>query len=376
MLNCIYCKHEKFKPNKGSEEHAILSSIGGRKISRNICCVHCNNRLGSTVDEKLSDKLSVFSTLVGIRTGRNKQAPVQKRLAKLNGEFYNLHPSGVMKKGTVHNKIIPYTEGITNVSIRADTSELAMQVLVGQLKSKGKTLDDLNNGTVTDIKEYGASIEFNLSFDENCLRAIAKMALTFVATQISPERLRKGIFNTVINYINGNDEYSGDIVYCDTNSKFPEEHKISIINHRIFLYASKNEKTCIALIELFGAITFSILLSREWDGEDINSCYVIDPVTTDKLDLKDIMLPKLSPYIEHRGCDMNKAKEQLNLLFNYICEQDKTRAFKQILDEHMNELDLSNLTDLELSEVAKNLSTKIVDLYFQRSSKIVRDINK
>lgn len=31
MLKCLYCNIEEFNPGEGSEEHAILSALGGRR---------------------------------------------------------------------------------------------------------------------------------------------------------------------------------------------------------------------------------------------------------------------------------------------------------------------------------------------------------
>ncbi|MEM9508446.1 MAG: hypothetical protein AAGA16_12310, partial [Cyanobacteria bacterium P01_E01_bin.35] len=65
-----------------------MSSIGGRKVSRDIDCENCNNKLGLEIDEPFSKRLGFFSTMLGITTGRNKNAPIHKNFVKHEGENY------------------------------------------------------------------------------------------------------------------------------------------------------------------------------------------------------------------------------------------------------------------------------------------------
>ncbi len=367
MLDCIYCNKPKFTLGKGSKEHAILSSLGGRKLSQNICCVDCNNRLGKSIDDGLSNNLSPISTLLNIKTGRNKNAPTQINAVRLGDDSYNLLPTGEMLRSGVQ-KEFNKNEDVTSFRVIANNKEQAIKVLEGQLKSKGKSLKDVKDGTITEVSQYGAQISHTFSFTENDLRSVAKMAITMLATKVSPERLRNKAFLNVVNYINGNDEYAGDIVFSDTNTEFPSEHKLSDINHRIFLYASKEENICIALVELYGGFRFSVLLSREWSGPNIACCYVIDPVTTDKLDYDILVNTNLNFILENRGCHQKKAIHQLKPLFDFITELDLKREENKIISANLKKFNLEILDSNCSDEVLKAIATELTQMYLKRSS--------
>ncbi|WP_084185060.1 HNH endonuclease [Desulfonatronum thiodismutans] len=93
-LKCIYCNKNDFDEGKGSREHVILSSLGGRKMSRNICCVVCNNQLGEAIDEPTSKDLVALSNSAGITTGRDKESPTIKNVAMIEGQSLDLKSGG------------------------------------------------------------------------------------------------------------------------------------------------------------------------------------------------------------------------------------------------------------------------------------------
>ena len=105
MLTCIYCESEEFESDRGSKEHVILSSLGGRKGSKNICCQACNNKYGTEIDEDLSKELSFFSTMLDITTGRNKSAPTHQRIVSHSGKDYNINSGGAFKLSKADVKI-------------------------------------------------------------------------------------------------------------------------------------------------------------------------------------------------------------------------------------------------------------------------------
>lgn len=111
----------------------------------------------------------------------------------------------------------------------------------------------------------------------------------------------------------------------DTNNALPEQPMLSPRDHRIFLYASKDEHLCVALLELFGTYTYSILLSRRWNRPDIAACYVIDPVTTNKEEKKDLPLPVLSEIVNNRGSEALMFKSRVHCLKLYLEALDAQR---------------------------------------------------
>ncbi|MCC4799832.1 hypothetical protein BCT30_02040 [Enterovibrio norvegicus] len=368
MLKCIYCNNGKFVQGGGSEEHAILSSLGGRKISRNICCTDCNNRLGKSIDNGLSSQLSILSTLLNIKTGRNKSAPVQRDVVKLNGKSYNLRPSGEMLMGTVE-KQWKSENGETKFRVVANTEEQALKIIEGKLNSHDKSTKKLKMGTVTEVSEYGAEISGIFSFCENDMRSIAKMSLTMLATKVSPERLRSGEFNDVIEYINGSDLNIEDIVFSDTNTNFSTQYKVSDINHRVFIYTSQVDALAISLVELYGGFRFTVLLSRQWSGPSLSCCYVIDPTTQEKIDCNVDSNLNLKSVIANRGCIQSKAIEQLKPLFDQISALDIQREEQRIISSILEKYNLNVLSEDCDDVVFREIANALTDMYLKRSSR-------
>ena len=204
MLFCIYCKENSFEPRCGSREHALLSSLGGMKISRNICCQECNGKIGNEIDEPFAEEFSFFSTILGTTTGRKKNSRTQKAVLKLDENIYNLEDGGILKQGPP--SISVYNDPDDNslkIRIRASSLDNALPIAKGILKKYGQTLDKCSSLEIKEKKFYlplqhdGISREIDFYTSEK-FRAVAKMLLTYLATMINPERLRSGCFDEII----------------------------------------------------------------------------------------------------------------------------------------------------------------------------------
>jgi hypothetical protein len=277
-ISCIYCPNESFEKGKGSLEHVILSSLGGRKSSRNICCESCNNRLGKEIDESLGEGLSFFSTMLDITTGRNKPAPTQKMIAEHKGKEFDIHSGGLIKfsKNDVE---INEADGKAEISISANSEEEVLKILSGVLKKYDKTIDDFTDLEAKSVKSYVPSIRQRIYLGgEEQLRSIAKTALTYLATFVAPERLRTGDFQSVIQYINEKGTENNFVSF--STAPFPLLDQVDPeIKHRLIVAASDENKKANAVLELYGNIRFFITLTDQWSGPSISKLYTIDPVT-------------------------------------------------------------------------------------------------
>lgn len=278
MLRCIYCQQNTFEAGKGSEEHAILSSLGGGKASRNICCQPCNNRLGDEVDKPFAEEFSFFSTMFGITTGRNKAAPTHKKAVEHDGLAYDLKPGGLFKLSKATVLLDDDQDGTSSIAITASSEQQALSLIESALKRYGKSIDDFQSFDAKSVRSYLPTQHKRLSLGGTTqYRAVAKMLLTYLATQINPERLRSGAFDQVIEYIDGrNEELSG--VSLGSRILLPEIPKCSVIDHRVIIVTSQERHLAVGVLELFGNIQYTIELSSVWNGPDIAKAYSIDPV--------------------------------------------------------------------------------------------------
>lgn len=288
MLQCIYCQKNSFDSGKGSEEHAILSSLGGRKASRNICCQNCNNRLGDEIDKPFAEEYAFFSTMLDIKTGRNKDAPTHKGAVEHDGLVFDLKPGGGFKLSKPAVLLEDRPDGTSSIEIAARSEKQALSLIESVLKRYGKSIDDFPSLEATSVRSYLPTQHKRLSLGGSAqFRAVAKMLLTYLATQVSPERLRGGAFDQVIAYIDGrNDEFAG--ISLGSRVLLPEMPKHSDIDHRAIIITSSEKQLAIGVLELFGNIRYTIELSSAWDGPDIANVYSIDPVEqiSDERELK------------------------------------------------------------------------------------------
>lgn len=304
MLKCIYCNEQEFESGSGSEEHVILSSLGGRKASRNICCVTCNNRLGGEIDHDLSDQLSFLSTMLDITTGRNQSAPVKKGIVSHGGSLLDVGPGGEFNLSKAEVKIQPVGDGRDSISITAGDEPQALRILEQVLRKYGKSLDDFQSLEAKSVTSYVPIIHQRLSLGgELHFRSVAKMLLTYTATLVSPDRLRGGSFRKVIEYINGHyPDYAG--VNFDFVTSFPETEVLGEVNHRIFFAASNQSRLAVGFLELYGNLRFSAILTDLWDGRSLLKGYVVDPIGGRSVNLDLEMSEEIFDCLNNRAPDM------------------------------------------------------------------------
>lgn len=283
MLQCLYCTNAYFEPGKGSEEHVILSALGGRKSSRNVCCQNCNNWLGREIDEDLSKQFHFFCTMIGVTTGRGRDAPTHVKMLTSETEAYDLLPGG--KSRLSDNKVeFDERENAATVSIKARDEKTALKLMDQALRKYGKSLDDIQSLEGLSVTGYPDQMHVRLSIGQECYRSIAKMALTYAATLISPKRLRDEEFFKITSFIKGECP-SNDYVRIESESIFPQIPTLDDFHHRIFFFASTEKKQAISLLELFGKFRFSILLTDSWTGTSLAKVHVINPCTHERTDV-------------------------------------------------------------------------------------------
>lgn len=360
MLDCVYCLKNKFDVGKGSLEHVILSSLGGRKGSRNICCGPCNNRLGNSIDEPFADEFSFFSTMLGITTGRNKPAPTHKRFLYHDGRAYDIGPNGrftLSKREVEVGK--PDESGKKKISITTATPEQARFQVEQILNSLGKSEDDLQTFQAQLTTAYIPAVEERISLGGHIqLRCVAKMLLTYAATLISPERLRDGTFQKMISYINETNSNFEEIG-LDQQTIFPATPQLDPINHRVFFTASKRNKLAIGLLEIYGQVRYSAVLSREWTGPSISKGYAINPVTQEHIELNLKLGDNVFCLHGERCFDLAKLMCSLGELIKTFQERQTHQQISEIiaaaLEKHIvgkGEIMTEQMLNAFISEVA------------------------
>lgn len=340
MLTCIYCKVATFESGKGSEEHVILSSLGGRKSSRNICCQACNNRLGDEIDEELSIELSFFSTMLGITTGRNKPSPTHKNAISHGENNYDILHGGSLKLSGAEVKIEDTEDPKSKfISITASNEQQALNLLEQVLGKFDKSTDDFQEIEAKSVTSYAPTLHRRISLGgEKQMRSIAKMMLTYAATLISPERLRNNSFNPITEYINGNNpEYDG--IQFDSITPFPAQPALDEINHRIFFVTSETLKLAVGLIEIYGKLRLSAILSEEWNGPSLFKSYAIDPVSQLQSNIELPASDEIFNFLNDRKMDIDNCTSAISEIIRIFQGRQSDNKISEItnraIEKHM-----------------------------------------
>lgn len=365
MLLCIYCQKNSFDAGKGSEEHAILSSLGGRKASRNICCQNCNNRLGDEIDKPFAEEYAYFSTMLDITTGRNKDAPTHKGAVEHGGLAFDLKPGGGFKLSKPAVLLEDRPDGTSSIAITAGSEQQALSLIETVLKRYGKSIDDFQSLEATSVRSYVPTQHMRLSLGGTAqFRAVAKMLLTYLATQVSPERLRSGAFDQVIAYIDGrNDKFAG--ISLGSRVLLPEIPKHSDVDHRAIIITSHEKHLAIGVLELFGNIRYTIELSTAWDGPDIANVYSIDPVEqiSDERELK-IDLPSALAGYDRYVPETTSIVAGIEAIVHAFQERQSSQRIASIAEAAV-ERHMTGKGDVVTKEMIGNVSSEVALEFLQ-----------
>jgi hypothetical protein len=368
-MKCLYCGNLIIKK---SNEHIILSSLGGKKKSKNICCGKCNGDLGNLLDKDIADQLNFFSNQINLVTGRGKPAPVLKNLDSGKGYKVDILPGG--KPFLSEPKIeITDSNGMRTLSIQARTVAEAKKLIEDNITRLGLKLEDIQDMDATLYSEYTKPIDFNLSIGGPIhFRSIAKMMLNYFGTKVDPDRIRNGQFDKIISYITIGKDFPDNRINHDYFSEFPLTPFHGDFTHRLFVFSNKDEKIVYGLLELFNHIRFSCILTDIWDGPNIGHVYIVNPVLHKSYESKSD-LPKTitKSSLLNRTIDLNLFLDAQNKLFRTINSVQKRNIIEGITRDTGKNIfgkEGELITQEMLTTFIKEVSEKFVQSMFRIDS--------
>jgi hypothetical protein len=380
VILCLYCEQESFQQGKGSKEHAILSALGGRKISRNVCCERCNRKLGNEIDEPLTKDFSFFTTMLGITTGRDKQAATHKRAVTFGGKAYNLKPTGNFELSKAEVEISE-ENGEVNIAFDAKDERQAIKILEQTLARYGLSPKDFESLPAKEVRYPAPKMTQAIKLGGEAQgRSIAKMMLTYLATMLSPQRLRGSSFDPFIAYIKG-DQASYEFLSYDFTTLLPETPRFGAGNHRLFTFASGEARKVVSVLELFGHLRWSAILTDLWNVPNMGKVYVVNPVTKEQAELSiqlafdsfDFNYPRytVSQNIEDaiKGIGKVIQEHQLNYRRLEIIQTALDRHIKSKTGEPK-----SLITEAMVSEIADKVVEEFMKLVMHQASEETIDL--
>jgi hypothetical protein len=273
---CTFCDN----PLDDSIEHVVLSAIGGRKCSARVICGDHNNTFGSTIDKVLTEQLAFFCNLLAIRTGRNQTAATIRGLQTTDGVRVDLEPGGrPVQRAAIKDE--PRADGKRQIRITANNVEQLRHLTEQYMRRyPGRSLD---NATILQtIERLSSPVEYSGEIGgEAALRAIAKMGLLLLASEIGTDAVR-GLDTAPIRTFITIGGQSEDHVRMDYATAFPEVLAFAsfpFYSHQIGAIADPTSGVACAFVKIFGTFRYNVLISDAWSGPAKSIFYAVDPVT-------------------------------------------------------------------------------------------------
>lgn len=258
---------------------------------------------------------------------------------------------------------------VASITVSARDLDEAKKLLEQQLQSFGKSVKNFKFNEIVESREYPGAIP--VTFDLGLVsqhRSIAKSALTYLATTISPERLRSGCFSKVIEYIFGGKEELR--LTTITKADFPSTPNISEVQHRVLISASEHKKYVIGLIELFGNIRFKVVLTDSWDGPDLQKGYAVNPLNGEQVE--QVGMVNLSD--DHWSGERSKFNEDaykdmmskvFKSAYDHHVELERNRIISEVTKDFCKEFDGQDFTDKLNMELSSRIGKAIANSVYR-----------
>lgn len=362
-MNCYICDTIITIENQ-TEEHIIINAAGGRLRSRDLICINCNSRFGSSIDAALANQLNGIANMLMIQRQNGVPQPIIATHPG-TGDKYKLMVGGtpVLAKPVVkqHN-----LHGQNGLYIRSSNERDFKHIVKGILKKYPELQEDEILGAARRHDQFiddGLMVELELG-GQDVFRAVCKCAINFFVFNGGDSSSIKHL----LPFING-DIDRNDVVwmhYQDVYLLPPRE-----CFHLLHLVASPSEKVIYCYVDYFNTHRFIVLLDDNYSGREICNTYcfdVLNLVSVEKsvnisydrntilklLHEKDTtFFKKVEQAFEHALSigQMRQLKFQKELLIN--------KAIKQALAQLPKE---TTLTEQILDQIIDSIAVKLATL--------------
>lgn len=334
LLDCVYCLPgdvSTFPVGKGSEEHVLIAALGGRKVTRNLCCQGCNNRLGTELDAEFAEVFAPIANMFNAKRARKGDAPTLATEEKLDG-----HPLQILPglKFSLRGSKIQETEladGNIGLTVSANTREDVEKLMANYLKKFPDKKFSIE-GTRFIRKSTAAPLySAELKVDEIEKRCAAKMMLALLATSVAPERLRSDSLRDIVCYINGSLEI-GENFQPWLNMSLPERKPEYEFGHALMVVADRERSLLIGVLQIYGTIAITGIMSECWDGPDIGIVYWVDPVAGASETIKFAPHEITRSYPRRRSPSDHEHRESLMRMMQEIQRRHRDARTEELID--------------------------------------------
>jgi len=324
-VNCILCDRAITKEND-SKEHIIPNSIGGRLKVKGFICKNCNNKKGESWDAKLASQLNFFSLLCGVSREYGSSPSQQVRnilgeedlLLRSDGSYTILKPEYKVN----------YDGDVPQISIKAANKKQLKEIAACVKKefenldfdtaiSQAKITRDYSNNVIHTRIELIDDIQSGKSIIKSCLGLAGYYG-------INPN-----VFLQAINYLKIPDSkpcfgyfYKRDLI---VNRPF------DMIIHCVAITGNNKSGKVFGYVEYFGIHRIVAILSDNYQGENFNHIYTIEPISANKLEVE-VNLDFSESEIEEIYENKQLSNDALNKVFGMIMPIVQARSNRKKIE--------------------------------------------
>jgi len=277
MIDCIYCGSGK----PASKEHIVPHAIGGSYSSSNIICEECNSYFGREVDPHITNwHLSLIARDWFDLEGYSGIVPGYE-VETEDGQLLT-----VGRKGTLRPKwrdVVKREDGKSfYFSAGTPTEEDARQAIANTIARQTKLAGSPPNiaesrvtaNTRRDWAPYVADVVYDYSKQG---RAIAKMALHYLATQLDFRFLLTRDFEPIMQFVRYG-EHKLHPRLCQPAIHVESGNIAECVQHSLTLRCSRELRSAVCDVALFGVLRYSVVLSYSYEGPDLFHRLVESPL--------------------------------------------------------------------------------------------------
>jgi len=277
--NCIYCGPGKV----ASSEDVVPYAIGGRYSNSQIICRDCNSYFGASVDCHITDWHPVVVARIHFGlVGHSGDIPSYE-VTTAQGQVLIVGRDGVprSKWGDVttydNGRVFSFTGSVPTVAA-------GQKAIAGFVAKKEREFGRPPNIAVSEVRvhthrewqDYQAEVTYDFRTQG---RAIAKMALHYLATQLDSRFVRGSAFEGIRRFVRFGE--------CPRHEPFCQPTPTVLLDaranpgarHTLTLRCSRECRSAVCDVTLFDILRFTVVLSYGYEGPDLFRRLVVHPLT-------------------------------------------------------------------------------------------------
>jgi len=267
-MECIYCGGKE-----PSKEHIIPYAVGGRFSSSRIVCRDCNSYFGTNVDHYITNwQLSLIARDWFDLEGHGGGMP-RYQVETEDGQILTVARRGIL--WPKWRDVVTHNDGNSfSFSGGAPTEEDARKaianVIAKQTRRAGHPPTISESRVEVRTRREWRPFESDVAYDYRKQgRAIAKMALHYLATQLDRRFLQTRDFIPIMRFVRYGDHGKHPRICQPAVPQEMDDNAKPCIQHSLTLRCSHKLRSAICNVTLFGVLRFAVVLSYSYEGPDL-----------------------------------------------------------------------------------------------------------